>query len=91
MIIYEGTMSEIDQLVQDYKMFCKKEGKKPTVRSCVDYIMINSDLVNNDGDNEAELLNLVSSMIIDDDEFNEAMETVKKFGYKVVKEANERL
>ena len=29
--------------------------------------------------------------VVHDDEFNESMEIVKKFGYKVVKEANERL
>ena len=84
-------MSEIDMAVENYKEWCKKKNKKPTLRSCVDFVMIETGLGNNNGDNEVEIMKLVKTIY--DEKFNdleEAKKICEYFGYRVLKEAEEQ-
>lgn len=89
MRINEGYMAEIDMLVDDYKEFCKKYKHTPTLRGCINFLMQSTDIVNNDGDNEAELFNLVRPIFNDKFGISEAIKIVKGFGYRVINEADE--
>lgn len=85
----EGVMSEINMLVNDYKDFCDAHGREPTLQKC--FAFVKAKFGNAGSFKDRDLFQIVKNQFVEEIEpaLGEAMEVVKSFGYRILREAEE--
>lgn len=85
----EGVMSEINMLVNDYKDFCDSHGREPTLQKC--FAFVKAKFGNAGSFKDRDLFQIVKNQFVEEIEpaLGEAMEVVKSFGYRILREAEE--
>lgn len=82
-------MSEINMLVNDYKDFCDAHGREPTLQKC--FAFVKAKFGDAGSFKDRDLFQIVKNQFVEEIEpaLGEAMEVVKSFGYRILREAEE--
>lgn len=85
----EGVMSEINMLVNDYKDFCDAHGREPTLQKC--FAFVKAKFGEAGSFKDRDLFQIVKNQFVEEIEpaLGEAMDVVKSFGYRILREAEE--